>query len=400
MKKFLRYISLIVSALLVIGAVQVSGQDISKQKNKKAQLEKDIALLDKQIANIKKQSASATTQLELLRQNISNRKSLVEESDKLIRSYADSIDLKDRGISDLQNEVDTLVHYYGKLVRNAYKYRDPHVWYLYVFASENLGQAFRRAGYFRNVSEQIRYEADVIRSMQADLETQKSQLDQLKQEAVAVRESRVKELNSLRKDEQEADRLVAQLQKDRKKIETQIAAKKKEVKALNKEIQKKIEEAQRAKKGSSGSKKDDTQAVKLSGEFENNKGKLPWPVNGALVGKFGKQYHPVFKNLELPPNEGIDIAVESGAEVKSVYDGQVLDVFVMPTYGQCVLVQHGKTYFTFYCKLGSVAVKKGDKVKTGQKLGVAETTGGASQIHFEIWKDKVPQNPSNWLKQK
>ena len=72
MKKFLRYISLIVSALLVIGAVQVSGQDISKQKNKKAQLEKDIALLDKQIANIKKQSASATTQLELLRQNISN----------------------------------------------------------------------------------------------------------------------------------------------------------------------------------------------------------------------------------------------------------------------------------------------------------------------------------------
>ena len=142
------------------------------------------------------------------------------------------------------------------------------------------------------------------------------------------------------------------------------------------------------------------QDVKLSGEFENNKGKLPWPVNGALVGKFGKQYHPVFKNLELPPNEGIDIAVESGAEVKSVYDGQVLDVFVMPTYGQCVLVQHGNTYFTFYCKLGSVAVKKGNKVKTGQKLGVAETTGEASQIHFEIWKDKVPQNPSNWLKQK
>ena len=82
MKNFLRYISLIVSALLVIGAVQVSAQDLTKQKNKKAQLEKDIALLDKQIANIKKQSASATTQLELLRQNISNRKSLVEEQSR------------------------------------------------------------------------------------------------------------------------------------------------------------------------------------------------------------------------------------------------------------------------------------------------------------------------------
>ena len=121
MKNFLRYISLIVSALLVIGAVQVSAQDLTKQKNEKAQLEKDIALLDKQIANIKKQSASATTQLELLRQNISNRKSLVEESDKLIRSYADSIDLKDKGISDLQNEVDTLVHYL-----RIFLYQKPH----------------------------------------------------------------------------------------------------------------------------------------------------------------------------------------------------------------------------------------------------------------------------------
>lgn len=400
MKNIIRYVLACISAALLICLAPVSAQDLTKQKNRKAQLEKDIALLDKQIAGIKEQSASATSRLGLLRQNITNRKSLVSESDKLIKSYSDSIKHKDKEIADLQEEVDTLVHYYGKLVRNAYKYRDSHVWYLYVFASENLGQAFRRAGYFRNISEQIRYEAEVIRGKQNDLKGQKKELDDLKAEAVAVKQARVKELDDLRKDEKEADRLVSQLKKDRKKIESQIAAKKKEVKALNKEIQRKIEEAQRAKKSSSGTKKDDEQNIKLSGEFANNKGKLPWPASGALVGKFGKQYHPVFKNLELPPNEGIDIAVETGAEVKCVYDGQVLDVFIMPTYGQCVLVQHGNTYFTFYCKLGTVAVKKGDKVKTSQKLGVVETMNGTSQIHFEIWKDKVPQNPSNWLRQK
>ena len=207
-------------------------------------------------------------------------------------------------------------------------------------------------------------------------------------------------MEELRKDEQEADNLVKQLQKSRRQIEAQIIEKKKEVKKLNKEIQRKIEEAQRSKKTSSGVGKDDPQYAHLSGEFANNKGKLPWPVNGTLVGRFGRRYHPVFKNLELPSNEGIDIAVENGEEVKCVFEGQVLDVFVMPTYGQCVLVQHGNTYFTFYCKLGSVAVKKGDKVKLGQKLGVADAINGVSQIHFEIWKDKVPQNPSNWLKQK
>lgn len=386
------------AAALLVCLAPVSAQDLTKQKNRKAQLEKDIALLDKQIAGIKEQSASATSRLGMLRQNISNRKALVAESDRLIRSYADSIKVKDREIAELQQEVDTLVYYYGKLIRNAYKYRDPHVWYLYVFASENLGQAFRRAGYFRNISDQIRNDAAVIRGKQADLEGQKAELDALKREAVAVKDARVRELNDLRKDEKEADRLVVQLKKDRKKIEGQIAAKKKEVKALNKEIQRKIDEAQRSKNSLSGAKKDDAQDIKLSGEFANNKGKLPWPVSGTLVGKFGKQYHPVFKNLELPPNEGIDIAVESGEEVRCVYDGQVLDVFIMPTYGQCVLVQHGKTYFTFYCKLGTVSVKKGDKMKTGQKIGVVETKNGASQIHFEIWKDKIPQNPSNWLR--
>lgn len=394
------WIKAVMVCAAMLAVASVSGQDLTRQKNRKRQLENDIAVLDKQISGIKHQTASASTRLDMLRQNIANRKELVVESDRLIKSYNDSIKVKDAEITALQQEVDTLVHYYGKLIRNAYKYRDPHVWYLYVFASENLGQAFRRAGYFRNISEQIRSDADVIRCKQAELKMQKEALDVLKQEAVAVKDSRVRELEGLRKDEKEADKLVAQLKKDRKNIEAQIAQKKKEVTKLNKEIQKKIEEAQRVKKSPSGTKKDDSQAIKLSGEFANNKGKLPWPVTGALVGGFGKRYHPVHNNLELPPSEGIDIATDKDAEVRCVFDGEVLDVFVMPAYGKCILVQHGTTYFTFYCKLGSLAVKKGDKVKAGQNLGTVDEINGTSQMHFEVWEDKVPRNPANWLRKK
>ena len=399
MRSLVRHICSCVFAFIILMPFYASAQDVSKQQNRKAQLEKEIKILDGQIAGIKKQSSSATTRLELLRKNIQNRRALVAESEGIIRTLNDSISVAAKGISGLQQEVDTLIFYYEKLIRTAYKYRDAHVWYLYVFASENLGQAFRRAAYFRSLSGQIRQKAEVIRGKKADLEQRKAVLDDLKQVSVAMKNAHVKELNSLRADEREAERLVAQLKKDRKKIESQISSKKKEVDALNREIQKKIEDAKKAQKKASG-KKDDPKDIKLSGEFESNKGKLPWPVNGPVVGTFGKRFHPVHKNLELPANEGIDIAVENGAEVKAVFDGTVLDVFVMPSYGQCVMVQHGNLYFTFYCRMDKIAVKKGDKVKTGQKLGAVGVINGTSQMHFELWKDKTPQNPSNWLRAK
>ena len=398
MKINMRTIVIIVTTFLMLASSSAFAQDVSKQRNRKAQLEKEINLLDQQIVGIRQQSASATTRLELLRQNIANRKELIVESEALIKTYNDSIDAKNREIQKLQNDVDTLVYYYEKLIRNAYKYRDSKVWYLYVFASDNLGQAFRRAAYFRNISGQIKRSAANIREKKAELEVQNIALGELKAEAVVEKNALVRELEGLRADEREADGLIKQLQSDSKAIEKQIAAKKKEVEDLNREIQRKIEEAKRARNNSSGSSNANSAADKLSGEFESNKGKLPWPANGAVVAKFGKRFHPVHKNLELPSNDGIDMAVEHGAPVSCIYEGSVIDVFVMPSYGQCVMVQHGSSYFTFYCRLENVVVKKGDKVATGQTLGHVSMLNGTSQLHFEIWKNQTPLDPANWLR--
>lgn len=137
--------------------------------------------------------------------------------------------------------------------------------------------------------------------------------------------------------------------------------------------------------------------MKLDAEFSKNKGKLPWPVDGPVVGRFGKHYHPVYKNLELPPNNGVDVAVAKGSKVQAVFEGVVKQVIAMPGYNQCVLLQHGN-YFTFYCKLGNVSVKAGDKVRTGQALGVIDTINGQTQLHFEVWQGTKPQNPELWLR--
>lgn len=390
------YICIIVA---VFSVLQVAAQDVSSQESRKANLEREIELLDQQIAQNASRSSSLLANLELLRKNIENRKALVKESEREIRKYADSVYLKQLHINRLQARVDTLTAHYSRLVMSAYKNRDTRVWFMHILASEDLGQAYRRFGYFRTLSTRMKEEAQAIRQMKDELEQEKSRLTQLKKNAEKIKAQRVKDLEKLRKDETASANTIAQLKRDKKKYEKQLKAKKKEVEALNKEIQRIIAEATRSKgKGSTEAAKDDPAAIALSAEFSKNKSKLPWPVSGSVIGKFGKQYHPVFKNLELPANNGIDIAVKKGAQVKVVFDGVVKQVFVMPGYNQCVLVQHGKNYFTFYCKLGNVNVKVGDKLKTGQSVGSVETQSGANTLHFELWKDNNPQNPENWLR--
>ena len=56
--------------------------------------------------------------------------------------------------------------------------------------------------------------------------------------------------------------------------------------------------------------------------------------------------------------------------------------------------------FSFYCKLKTSAVKPGDKVKTGQVLGVVDTINGETQLHFQIWQKQKPQNPEVWLRKR
>lgn len=390
------YICIIVA---VFSVLQVAAQDVSSQESRKAKLEREIELLDQQIAQNASRSSSLLANLELLRKNIENRKALVKESEREIRKYADSVYLKQLHINRLQARVDTLTAHYSRLVMSAYKNRDTRVWFMHILASEDLGQAYRRFGYFRTLSTRMKEEAQAIRQMKDELEQEKSRLTQLKKNAEKIKAQRVKDLEKLRKDETASANTIAQLKKDKKKYEKQLKTKKKEVDALNKEIQRIIAEATRSKgKGSTETAKDDPAAIALSAEFSKNKSKLPWPVSGSVIGKFGKQYHPVFKNLELPANNGVDIAVKKGAQVKVVFDGVVKQVFVMPGYNQCVLVQHGKSYFTFYCKLGNVNVKVGDKLKTGQSVGSVETQSGANTLHFELWKDNNPQNPENWLR--
>lgn len=393
--RFLRLILLL--GLLLSPMTGANAQNIKAQEEKKARLEREIAIIDRQLAENASKSSSALSDLSLIRKKVSNRKELVAQSDRQIRKFNDDIYLTQLQINRLKERVDTLSGHYSRLILSAYKHRDARVWYMYMLASDNLSQAYRRFGYFRNLSSQINAEAEEIRKAQDELEAEKVKLAAMKKEAEAVKAERVKELERLRDDEAKADKVVKQLNKNKKTYQAQLRTKRKEVEALNREIERIISATVGGSSKPTAGKSKTVVDTRLAAEFAKNKGSLPWPVDGAVVGRFGTHYHPVYTNLKLPPNNGFDLAVAKGSDIKAVFDGVVEQVMVIPVYNQCVMVNHGN-YFTVYCKLKTVSVKAGDKIKTGQVLGTIDTINGQTQLHFELWKGNAPQNPESWLK--
>ena len=394
------------AAVLLLSAQGARAQDTAKQESRRSALQKEIAQLEKQIKENASKSENALNELTLVRRQIATRRSLVQESAREIQALDDSIADKQAETERLRERLETLEQYYRRLVRNAYKNRDVRVWYSYLLSSKDLGQASRRYTYLRDLSRQMNTQGRKIQDLRAGLEDELTRLAALRQEAETVRQEHERELQGLRKEELRSDELVTSLKKDKNLYQRQLETKRKQVEALNREIERiiaqAIEEARKKEEAARQQNSKNTKETKpvdykLSADFAANKGKLPWPADGPVVETFGKHNHPVYTTLVMPANNGVNIGLSRQAEVKAVFDGDVKHVIVMPGYGRCVLVQHGN-YFTFYCKLGQVNVKAGDKVGTGQVLGLVDTIDGQTQLHFEVWQEKTPENPENWLR--
>ncbi len=132
-------------------------------------------------------------------------------------------------------------------------------------------------------------------------------------------------------------------------------------------------------------------------KFENNKGRLPWPVDaGVVTTRFGTENIPGTKLVQK--SDGIEIALPSGSAIKSVADGIV-------TYAgdiggdQVVFVKHGK-YFTSYSHLSNITVSVGQEVKAGSVLGRSGNgLDGEGSLLFMVNNEKAtPLNPESWLK--
>ena len=132
---------------------------------------------------------------------------------------------------------------------------------------------------------------------------------------------------------------------------------------------------------------------RISGSFENNRGRLPMPITGSyrITRHFGQYNVEGLKNVKLN-SKGINIQGQSGAQARSIFDGEVCAVF---SYGgqMNVMVRHG-SYISVYSNLRSVSVQKGQKVSTRQTLG---TVGTDNTLQFQLRKETALLNPEAWL---
>ena len=388
--------AVILTLLMLLGCLGAAAQDVSKQQSERDRLQREIAILESQIKENTAKSNNALTSLNLVQRQVKARRELVQRSDREIRVLDDSLRVMQQEINRAQERLDTMTLYYNRLIKNAYKNRDARVWYMYILASRSLNQASRRFAYLRGLSSQMNVQARRILETRDELQQRRARLEQTRAEAQALRASYQSELSKLQKEEASSKKLVSQLNANKSRYQSQLNAKKKQVDALNKQIQKMISSAIGSGKTTTARKTSTEIDTKLASEFEANKGKLPWPASGVVVEGFGQHNHPVYKNVKLPFNNGVNLAVDKGTEIRAVFNGVVKQIVVMPGYNQCVLVQHGN-YFTFYCKLASVSVKAGQKITTGQVLGRIDTISGETQLHFQLWKNTDPQDPELWL---
>ncbi|MCK9624940.1 MAG: peptidoglycan DD-metalloendopeptidase family protein [Bacteroidales bacterium] len=382
---------LVILLILLSIPFSIFGQDVSKQTEQRRKIEEEIAFIDNQLKNTISKQKVSIQQLTLVQKKVTNRKMILQEIDGRIKEINTKIANKNREISKLKNELDTLHVYYDRLVYSSYKNRDTKIWFMYIMGSETIGQGYRRFSYLKNLSGVVSQQAEKIRTKEEQQQQEKKELVILGENAKKIREQREKEYKTLLSEEKQSKNIINTLSRDKVQYKKELAKKKKEVEKLNKEIERILKKTVLTQNKASID-------YSLAGKFEQNKGNLPWPVKeGIITEKFGTHFHPIYKNIKLPQNNGISISTTKNASVFSVFDGVVKQILVMPGYNQCVLIQHG-IYFTFYCKLQKVKVKSGQKVSTGEVIGTLDESDGTSILHFQIWKGTEKQNPESWLK--
>lgn len=391
------------SILLVFITCAVAfGQSSDELKRKQQKLREDIQYKEKLLKQIEENTKSSSTKIVLLDKKISQR-------EELITSIREEIALLDRKISQnedlakaLHDDINRLKEDYAKLVEQAYKTRNESDKLMYIFASDDFEQAYRRMKYFQQLTDYRQRQADAIIHAQEGLELKLKVLEQQRTEKNDVLASQNKEKLTLNREREEKEIELRNLSNKEAQYKKELAAAEKAAEELRMAIKKAIEReiaARNAAAGTTGTAYNLTpEARELGNNFVANKGKLPWPVDkGEVTARFGEQPHAFLKGITVK-NNGLTISTTEGSRARAVFDGEVSRIMIMEGAGKVVMVRHGE-YISIYTNLKETFVNTGDKVKTKEEIGIIVTDKGKTQFEFQLWKGTELQDPAYWIYQ-
>ena len=385
---------LILAALFCALNLAAQNQSLDALRDEIRRAEEEIRATNELLAKTKKDKQVTQNQLKLIQNRIRNRKQIIANLEKQTQVINGDIGTKNDTVHAMQNELTQLRKEYADMVYAAYKNYKLNNFLVFLFASKDFNDATRRISYMRRYNRMREQKAARIDSTAASLGREVTDLQNKKSELDKVYQSRNRELASLGKDETQYKASSEKFRNEASRLASTIKQNKKKIEQLQQRIQRLIEAESRKHKAQPRSAAQNEYIAKLSGQFDQNRGKLPYPVRGVIVDGYGKHAHAVRQSVTVN-NTGINIAAEAGAPVKAVFEGEVSVVFFVPGMNNAVMIRHGD-YVTVYANLEAVGVKTGDRVALNQTIG--KLPADDAFLHFEIWKDQQNLNPELWLR--
>ncbi|WP_316846029.1 murein hydrolase activator EnvC family protein [Pedobacter psychrodurus] len=417
-------------SVLTLSAV---AQTESQLRRKKEAIQREIEQLQKNLNKTANGKKLTLQQINTINAQIRLRQDKIGTINSEIKNLDNQISQNTNTVHTLQGQLGDLKKEYAGMIRFAQRNRNSYDKMMFIFAAKDFNQAYKRIKYLQQFSQYRKKQAGYIENTQQDLNGKIKVLDKTLREKSDLLKEQERERERLGKDKSEQSSVLNKLSKDEKQFKQDITSRKKQQaqidRAISAAIQRAIEEARRkaaeearrkaaeeariaaakakaenkpvptaptppaAKAKSTGELLTATpEAARLSAGFENNRGKLPWPVaTGTITERFG--LHKI--DQASYTNDGVDITTADGAAVRAVFAGKVAAVQVV--MGRTVvLINHGE-YFTVYQNLKSVSVSVGNSVDTKQTIGVVANTGDDAVLKFQIRRGQAALNPEAWI---
>ncbi|QNR83877.1 peptidoglycan DD-metalloendopeptidase family protein [Pedobacter riviphilus] len=408
-------------------------QTESQLRRKKEAIQREIEQLQKNLNKTASGKKLTIQQINTINAQIRLRQDKIGTINSEIKNLDNQISQNTNTVHTLQGQLGDLKKEYAGMIRFAQRNRNSYDKMMFIFAAKDFNQAYKRIKYLQQFSQYRKKQAGYIENTQQDLNGKIKVLDKTLREKSDLLKEQERERERLSKDKSKQSVELNKLSKDEKQFKQDITSRKKQQaqidRAISAAIQRAIEEARRkaaeearrkaaeeariaaakakaenkpvptaptaptAKAKSTGELLTATpEAARLSAGFENNRGRLPWPVaTGTITERFGM--HKI--DQASYTNDGVDITTTDGAAVRAVFAGKVAAVQVM--MGRTVvLINHGE-YFTVYQNLRSVSVSVNDHVDTKQTIGVVANTGDDAVLKFQIRRGQAALNPEAWI---
>ena len=395
--KFPLTFSLFILLSVISGQTEKIEKDIQFHNSELDHLRKEIADYERKIKNTSDREKSEIERLNEIDEEISLVRNLIYRLRREEKIKEKSITQAEVTIEKKESEHTSLVNRYAKRVTHTYKkgrLSDLEK----LLDAKSWRQAVYRAKYIKIISEHDRSLADEIRKNLGEIEAKRTVLERELTDIRKIDKEKLSRKKWLEQRRRVRNKELGNLKRDRQKMSVALNQRKKAaqqmesiISRLERERVARIAELERRRK-----------EMELLGSvpFKELKGKLPWPIEGKVISRFGTYQNPNLKTVT--ENTGIDIHGSEGTEVKSIYDGIVTTVTYIRGYGNTVILDHGDGFYSVYTHVMDVEVEENSYVNARDIIAHVGDSGSleGTKLHFEIWGNKDKLNPELWLKKR